>query len=157
AGSFLIFYQSAGARQFDSTGGTANWYWSEWFPPSQPFALVKWLAAAHTGNMMAYPAGGSGGASFLTALLCLLGAWAIGRQRRWTIVFLCAGPFFLTFAAALLHRYPYGGSARVAQHLAPAICMLAGTGAAALIRRAFHSMAARRRALIAACMLLALI
>jgi len=28
-------------------------------------------------------------------------------------------PAALTFAAAALHRYPYGGSARIAQHLAP--------------------------------------
>src|SRR5713101_4089282 len=47
--SFLVFYRLAGAVQFDSTGGTANWYWSEWFPPTEAWALIKWLASVHTG------------------------------------------------------------------------------------------------------------
>ncbi len=133
--SFGIYYHLAGTAQFDSTGGVQNWYWSEWFPPTEPIPLLKWLAAAHTGNMMAYPAGGSGGASTGTFILCLLGAWEFCRSRRWSILFLCLAPFGLTFLAAVLHRYPYGGSARVAQHLVPAICLLAGNGAAMLIDR----------------------
>jgi hypothetical protein len=44
-------------------------------------------------------------------------------------------PFALTLIAAAMHRYPYGGSARIAQHLGPAICLWAGLGAAWLIER----------------------
>src|SRR5205823_8672227 len=155
--SFGIYYHLAGTAQFDSTGGTQNWYWSEWFPPTEPTPLVKWLAAAHTGNMLAYPAGGSGGASTGTFILCLLGAWEFCRGRRWSILFLCLAPFAMTFLAAALHRYPYGGSARVAQHLAPAICLLAGNGAATLIGWIARSDTAQRRCLAAASILLELI
>jgi len=155
--SFLIWYRLSGVAQFDSTGGTQNWYWSEWFPPMESVALLKWLAAAHTGNMMAYPAGGSGGASAGTLILCLIGAWQLCRSRRWSIAVLCLAPFGMTFLAAALHRYPYGGSARVAQHLAPAICLLAGNGAATLIAWIARSHTAQLRCLAAASILLALI
>ncbi len=37
--------------------------------------------------------------------------------------------------AAILHKYPYGGSARLDQHLAPAICLLMGNGIAWLTDR----------------------
>jgi hypothetical protein len=155
--SFLMWYRLAGVAQFDSTGGTQNWYWSEWFPPEEPVALLKWLAVAHTGNMMAYPAGGSGGASAGTLILGLIGAWELCRSRHWSIVVLCLAPFGLTFLAAALHRYPYGGSARVAQHLVPAICLLAGNGAATLIGWFARSDTAQRRCLAAASILLTLI
>jgi hypothetical protein len=154
--SFFVCYRLAGTAQFESAGGSQNWYWSDWFPPAQPWSLLKWLVASHTGNMMAYPIGASAGASTLTCLLCILGAWHFWRDRRWEMLLLCLGPFVLTFVAAALHRYPYGGSARVAQHLAPAICLLAGTGGAAVITRWARSEAVRRRWVLAACSLLVL-
>jgi hypothetical protein len=131
--SFLGVYLLAGTNQYASTGGTENSYWADWFPPARPVALGKWLALTHTGNMMAYPAGGRDGASALTLLLCLAGVWHFVRARQWNLLLLLLAPFALTFVAAVLHRYPYGGSARVAQHLAPAICFFAGTGAALLL------------------------
>ncbi len=155
--SFLVFYRLAGAVQFDSTGGTANWYWSEWFPPTEAWALIKWLASVHTGYLMAYPAGGSAGASIVTSILCLLGFWEFIRGRNWSILFLCLAPFGLTIIAAAMHRYPYGGSARVAQHLAPAICLLAGNGAAGLISWFARSELAQRRCLASVSLVLALI
>jgi hypothetical protein len=128
--SFFGLYLLAGTSQYDSTGGAQNSYWADWFPPTQPVAFLKWLAQAHTGNMMAYPAGGRDGASTFTFLLCIAGLWHLSPRRRWDLLLLLLVPFALTFAAAALHRYPYGGSARVAQHVAPAICFLAGAGAA---------------------------
>jgi hypothetical protein len=38
------------------------------------------------------------------------------------------------FLAAALEKYPYGASARVAQHVAPAACMLIGTGIVCALR-----------------------
>src|SRR5262249_3501419 len=63
---------------------------------------------------------------------CLLGIWQLGHSRQWSLLTLCLAPFALTFLAAALHRYPYGGSARYEQHLAPLICLLAGSGLAAV-------------------------
>jgi hypothetical protein len=156
-GTFLAVYAVVGRGQFVSTGGTANAYWEDWFPPAGPLALVKWLLAAHTGNMMAYPAGSRDGASSLTFLLVALGAWQCVRARRWELLTLCMAPFALTFVAAALHRYPYGGSARVAQHLAPAICLLAGTGAAAVIEHVAASARAMRWSMATVCLALAVL
>jgi hypothetical protein len=154
--SFWIYYRLAGVEQFRSTGATENWYWSEWFPPTEAMALFKWLLAAHTGNMLAYPAGGSSGASTGTLILCLFGLWEFYRGRRWPMLLLCLAPFGLTLLAAALHRYPYGGSARVAQHLAPAICLMAGNGAAMLIYRIARSQTAQQRCLAGVCIVFAL-
>jgi hypothetical protein len=154
--SFLGVYLLAGTNQYDSTGGTQNFYWTEWFPPAQPLALLKWLAQVHTGNMMAYPAGGKDGASAGTFILCVLALLHFARARRWEFLLLLLGPFVLTFAAAALHRYPYGGSARVAQHLAPAICLLAGTGAAVCLAAVARRIGADRRPGLAVCAILGL-
>jgi hypothetical protein len=155
--SFLSVYLLAGTSQYDSAGGTQNFYWTDWFPPSQPLALLKWLALAHTGNMMAYPAGGRDGASALTFTLCVIAVCHFARARRWELLLLLLVPFVLTFTAAALHRYPYGGSARVAQHLAPAICFLAGTGAAIVCASAARWLGDERRLGLAACALLAVV
>lgn len=39
------------------------------------------------------------------------------------------------FLAAALQKYPYGASARVAQHVAPAACLLIGTGIVCALRK----------------------
>src|SRR5262249_18076304 len=111
---------------------------------------------AHTGNMLAYPVGGRDGASAATFLLCLAGMWQLARARRWDWLLLCLGPFGLTLVAAAMHRYPYGGSARIAQHLAPAICLLAGLGIAGPIR-ALRPAPARPRWAPAPCVVPALV
>ena len=154
--SFAGWYLLAGLNQYSSTHGAQNTQWDMWFAPTDPWALIKWLAAAHTDNMFAYPLGGHNGGSVITTTLCLLGAWQLARSRRWEILLLLLSPFFLTLCAASLHRYPYGGSARVAQHLAPAICLLAGNGAAWCLTW-LKPAASRRRCVLAACALLAAI
>jgi hypothetical protein len=149
AGPYLL----AGRGQFASTGGTQNTYWAEWFPPEKPAPLAWWLVKAHTGNMLAYPIGGPNCASALTTLLCLIGAWRLGRSRRSRLLMLLVVPFGLTLLAAALHRYPYGGSARIAQHLAPAICLLAGAGLGVVL--GWWRPTSRRRASYAICAALA--
>jgi len=156
-GSFLAIYLLAGASQYASAGGTENFYWTDWFPPASPLAFLKWLALAHTGSMMAYPAGSRDGGSTVTFLLCLIGIWHLGRVQRWSLLALLLVPFALTLAAAAMHRYPYGGSARVAQHLAPAICFLAGTGAALCIASTARWFGNESRLAVAACGLLAVV
>ncbi len=79
--------------------------------------------------------GGKRGGSSLTFLLVLTGLISLWRSRRQQFLFLLLLPFVLTFIAAAMHQYPYGVSARIAQHLAPAICLLAGCGTAALLER----------------------
>jgi hypothetical protein len=155
--SFIGVYLLAGTHQYDSTGGAQNFYWTECFPPAEPLALLEWLALAHTGNMMAYPVGGRDGASAITFILCVTAIIHFIRARRVELLLLLLGPFALTLVAAALHRYPYGGSARVAQHLAPAICFLAGTGAAVCLTALACRIGDIRRPGLAVCALLALV
>jgi hypothetical protein len=136
-GGFMASY-AIGARQLDS-GATVNAflhrYWADAFPPTAPLPLVKWLFLTLAGQMTAYPVGAEKGGSSLTALLCLVGGWTLWRSRRRSLVALCVGPLGLGFLAAELHRYPFGGSCRLCQHLAPGVCLLGGAGAAVLLER----------------------
>ncbi|MCZ6792132.1 MAG: glycosyltransferase family 39 protein [Planctomycetota bacterium] len=110
-------------------------YWEGAFPPplSEPLAFLRWLAAIHTGGLMAWPVGGARGASTLTTLCCLAGLVSLFRARRVVVILLCVLPPALNFIAALLHRYPYGGHPKFSLPVAAAICLTAGLGGAALI------------------------
>jgi hypothetical protein len=110
-------------------------YWADAFPPSRPLAFLGWFVARTTGQMAAYPVGGANGGSSLTVLLCLVGAWCWARRGRRAWLVLLVAPLVLNLVAAALHRYPYGASGRLHQHLAPGFCVLAGVGLAALIDR----------------------
>jgi len=125
-------------------------FWAEGFPPAKPLALLKWLFFAHTGQMMAFPIGSQDGGSVVTATLCLVGVWFFWTSRRRALLILCVAPFGLGLLAAVLRRYPYGASCRLSQHLAPAICLSAGMGAAVLLER-LRSATVRRRWILGVC------
>jgi hypothetical protein len=67
-------------------------------------------------------------------LFFILGVVALARRRQYSLLALCFTPFALNLLAAALHRFPYGGHVRLAMHLMPIVCMLAGIGAASTIR-----------------------
>jgi len=116
---------SAGA-QYGRTRSFMVVYWARGFPPADPLGLAAWLLDVHTAEMMSYPVGGKNGASAVTALLCLVGIRRLLTRGQTDLLRLLGWIFALTLLAAALRGYPYGGSARVAQHLAPAICLLVG-------------------------------
>ncbi len=126
-------------------------HWAQAFPPAEPLRLLWWLLDTHTSNMMAYPIGSKNGGSTLTFLLFLGGVWHFARARRWDVLLLCLVPFALTFIAAVMRRYPYGDSARLCQHLAPATCVLVAAGLASFLTWAFRSWRARRIAFATVC------
>jgi hypothetical protein len=156
AATFLGAFWLLARRQFDNYGAGSA-YWTASFPPARPWPLLQWLVTIHAGNLLAYPLGGKDGASAGTLILCLVGLWRLGRGGRGDLLLLYLAPFGLTLAAAALHRYPYGGSARIAQHLAPAICLLAGVGLAAVLDAVPRSGPARRRLVAGVCGVLALV
>jgi hypothetical protein len=136
----------------DQYAATRSWmmsYWSRAFPPANPLWLAVWLLDVHTAEMLSYPLGGKNGASAGTLLLCLVGVHALLARGQSDLLRLLGATFALTLAAAALRVYPYGGSSRVAQHLAPAVCLLAGAGIEKLVG-ALASVRARRRAATAA-------
>lgn len=132
-GTFLILMKTAIAAQY-GTEGYMQVYWQNAFPPlSNPLAFVGWFCEVHTGHLLPYPIGGKNGGSTLSFLLLVIGLVTLYRQRSFTPLALCLGPFILGFAAAALHRYPYGGSPRVVQYLVPGICLLLGSGLASVL------------------------
>jgi 4-amino-4-deoxy-L-arabinose transferase-like glycosyltransferase len=162
AGSFLAHYWVVGRGQLHTpangmtTEAGMRAYWADGFPPPPGPALTKWLLEAHTGQMFAYPVGAAGGGSAATVLLFLAGAGHFWATRRRPLLVLCAAPFALGLVAAALHRYPYGASCRLSQHVAPAVCLAAGAGAAALLGR-LRSAERRRRWVAGVCGLLVLV
>ncbi|HUM01987.1 MAG TPA: glycosyltransferase family 39 protein [Thermoanaerobaculia bacterium] len=147
---FYVSYLAVGVEQFEASGGFLRAYWSESFPPARPGSLLAWLVAAHTGNLFAYPLGDVAGAGAATFAACIIGAVSLYRSGARETVALLVLPFGFTLAAATLRLYPYGPHPRVAQHLAPSICLLAGTGlAAALGFRSPSAARTRRRAAVA--------
>jgi hypothetical protein len=147
--TFLACFLCVGRQQQGPSAGIVDAYlkdyWADAFPPANPIRLAGWLLKVHTGDLMAYPVGAGNGASSLTFLLCLAGAWYLWRSGHSPLLVLCVAPFGLALLAAALQRYPYGGAARISQHLAPAICLLAGAGAAAWIGRCAPSAAGQYR------------
>jgi len=135
AATFLGLLGRVNAPQSDSVMEWMQVYWASSFPPRSPLPLLVWLVRVHTSNAFAYPAGGDLGASTLTTGLVIAGIAAFVRRGSRTTLTLLLTPFALGLIAAFLRRYPYGGSARTMQYVAPSIILLAGLGTAALLAR----------------------
>ncbi|HVW01098.1 MAG TPA: hypothetical protein VHB77_12185, partial [Planctomycetaceae bacterium] len=121
-------------RQYEHTAEGLTTFWGRRFPPLEtPWKLPAWLFDAHTGRMFAYPVGDDHGMSTASFVLCCLGALALWRMKARPALVLLVAPLPAMFVAAALHRYPYGGSGRVFQHLVPAICLLMALGASQVI------------------------
>jgi hypothetical protein len=68
-------------------------------------------------------------------VLIVVGVIFLCRHQRSYWLGILLAPLALGLVASGLGRYPFGGSARTMQYAAPAICILAGLGAARLIER----------------------
>ncbi|HEV3122560.1 MAG TPA: hypothetical protein VGY53_11685 [Isosphaeraceae bacterium] len=134
AGTFaIVFFASVGAHNTPLLLYMRD-YWAAWFPPlGDPLELVRWLVAAHTGKMFAYPRE-EPVLCGLTFLLFTVAVVALWRSRQRAVLLTILVPFLLALFAAALKRYPYGGEARLMQFVAPSICIMAGLGAATLLQ-----------------------
>ena len=135
AATFLVLLRWVNGPQSDHVMPWMRVYWAGAFPPRSPVPLLGWLVRVHTSQMLAYPAGGDHGASTLTTGLVAAAIAAYLRRGSRTVLALLLTPFALGLIAAALGRYPYGGSARTMQYVAPSIILMAGLGAAVLIAR----------------------
>jgi hypothetical protein len=135
-GSFAGLFALSAGNQSARTLEFMQDCWRAGFPPlSRPLELVRWLIVTHTSDLVAYPFGGHNGGSTLTFLVCAAGVVALARRRQWPLLVLCLAPLGLNFAAAAMHRYPYGQMVKFQFYLAPAFCILAGIGAARVLSR----------------------
>jgi hypothetical protein len=134
--SFLGLMRLSIAAQYDATRHDMTDCWAGCFPPwEKPWQLPGWLAVVHTSEMFAYPIGAENGGSLLTALCFAVALWGAFRQPRREVAITIVAWFGISLLAAALHRYPYGGHARLSQYLAPSICLLTGSGAAFLLTK----------------------
>jgi hypothetical protein len=134
-GSFFAWYWLGMRAQAQAELGVMAAGWSDAFPPRDSvFKLAVWLVRVHAGPLMAVPVGGDNWGSTATLLLCLAVAATLLRQARYRLLLLFTSPFILNLVAAALNRYPYGGHMRLAMHLVPIVCILAGLGAAEVLR-----------------------
>ena len=146
-GSFVAFQLLTGRVQ--AAAPDLSTYWAEAFPPASKVALAGWLVSTHTGSLLAHPRRGPNSGSVVTTFLVGAGLVALARRRSVPLAVLTLAPFALTFTAAVLRRYPYGGAPRLAQHLGPSVCLLAALGLALLVNRFAGTEAARRRSALA--------
>lgn len=135
AATFLVLLRWVNGPQSASVMQWMRVYWARAFPPRSLALLVGWLARAHTSQMFAYPAGGDIGGSSLTTGMVVIAIVAYIRRGSKTVLFLLLTPFALGLIAAFMGRYPYGGSARTMQYVAPAIIVMAGLGTAVVLAR----------------------
>ena len=135
AGSFLAMWKLiATGQEINHAGIHKLRGWASAFPPMDSVTgFVSWFFRAHTGNMLAYPIGGNHGGSTATFCLIVFGIIALWRTGHRKVLCLLLSPLPLMFLAAALKKYPYGDSARVEQHIAPAACLLAGVGLVAFL------------------------
>ncbi|MGO9113626.1 MAG: ArnT family glycosyltransferase [Thermoguttaceae bacterium] len=104
-------------------------HWANMFPPiTQPLKLPLWLLEIHAGAMLGYPVGGPNWGSTFSLICVLVGVAALVRRRQWLLLGLLLAPLGLNFVAAALHRFPYGGHARMTLFLAPTFCTLIAVG-----------------------------
>ncbi len=103
-------------------------YWSAAFAPTNFVDFIQWLIRMSAGSLMAYPNGGEKFGSILTLGLFCIGITVLVRRKDWFLLWVLLLPFALNILASFFHLYPYGLSARIAQHLAPSICLLMGIG-----------------------------
>lgn len=137
--SVIAMLAIAARAQSQAELGYMRNYWKDNLPAiTAPWEILRWLLLTHTGDLLAIPLGGERGASTLSFLMVAVGVAALVRQRRRMLLVLCLAPPVLNMAAALLGRFPYGGHVKFSQYLAPAICILLGSGGAALAARALR-------------------
>lgn len=143
--AFVALFLLVIRGQAEDAGAGTLAYWANAFPPlKSPVKLVVWLLQVHSSHMFSYPIGGERGASALTTICVIAAGVFLWRRGRRDLLALFLAPLAVAFVASCLKRYPYGGSARTMQYIAPAVCLMAGLGAAALIAL-LRTEAARKR------------
>lgn len=141
--TFAFLYLTIIQVQESATRVGMQAYWQSGFLPwHQPWQIPGWLMNAFTGEVFAYPVGGSHGRSTLTLIAMLIGSACVYRQRSTTWLAVFTLPLVLALIAASLRRYPFGPSVRVSLFLAPMVVSLAALGLTQVLsfaQRHFHS------------------
>lgn len=134
--SFAALYHFVLAAQFSEQGSGMASYWQAGFVDfSSPWAFLWWVGDAMTGAAFAMPFGGKNGGSVLSTFIFLVGVRRLWREGNREFLGVLMMTIVLALIASALHRYPFGGHARLMQYLAPLICIPIGVGIASCIER----------------------
>ncbi len=122
-------------------------HWIDALPPiDSVLAFAVWLSRVATGAIFAHPFGGINYGSLPWGILFLVGLIVMWRRGQHAYLRLVAGTFFLALIAALLHKYPLGGHARLVLYLTPLVTIPIAVGFAALLTwRVQNGVVLRRR------------
>jgi hypothetical protein len=144
AGSIAAMQWGFLAGQFAGSGRVQQelWVW----PPLGVVEFAKWFAIVHSGNYFGYPldlGSPAGGIAFWLMVIGLIYLWRSGSKM---LAILIVSPIVTTTMAAVVHRYPYGQSPRLGQHLVGPICLLMGVAIAGVVRRFWRTQREMERA-----------
>jgi hypothetical protein len=126
-------------------------YWTEQdgFPPFAAWPLIRWFIVNHLGDkIFAIPYGAENGGGLIAFGLCIVAAVVMYRRRMWPILTVCVAAFGLTFLAAVLRMYPYGGHNRLTQFLVPLLAVSIAIGTATALATLRHSIVRQRMTLM---------
>ena len=131
--SFSVLYFLVLRPQLNTHSSFMVDYWQDALPNyGSPVDLLMWPLRTATGSIFAHPMGGENFASLPFAVLFWVGMFAVWRRGERFFPRLAGSTFLLAFIAALMHKYPLGGHARLALYLAPLVTIFIGAGMAAL-------------------------
>lgn len=107
---------------------TMQEFWKTGFPGAGISGAGEWFLMANIRVVFSYPFKDHEWCGLLGLALAVTGAVTMIRRRQLPVLGLLIAPMGLTILAAVLRKYPYGGDARLQQHLAPAVFLLMGLG-----------------------------
>jgi hypothetical protein len=156
--AFAVYHMSLGIAfagmlwvcalgQSQDTESLMQNYWTQQdgFPPLEAWPFLNWIAASHLGDkIFAVPYGAENGGALIALGLCSAAVLMMYRRGQRPVVTIFLATFGLTFLAALLRIYPYGGHNRLTQFLVPSIAISIGLGTAAALAMLRNSILRRR-------------
>lgn len=129
--SFGAFYVLSIRQRMETDLTRMQGFWNHSFPPiDRPWLIPFWLIKTHASDLTAYPAGGPMFCSSLSFIVWTVGIVGLVRRRLGQFLVFVLAPLALTFIAAALQKYPYGGHFKFNLYLAPTMCLVLGYGAA---------------------------
>jgi hypothetical protein len=129
-GVFALLYFAVMRSAYAVNGAMMDDGWRAGFPPGLADwrSWPAWLLNVHGGEAMAYPFGSEMGGSIVQFALAVLGGAALWRTQYRGATIVALTTLLVAFAAAALHRYPYGYGERLQQYWGPLACLLLGHG-----------------------------
>ena len=98
--------------------------WTSSFPDSARMWTVPWWVVRQTMGVHDYAFRPIGGVLLVSSIV---GAWSLYARGRASVLAVLLAPMALAAVAALVHRYPYGGS-RLLVFAAPGLAMISAEG-----------------------------